>query len=139
MFQVHIDWHADMQHFATTTLKFGLAKCSVTISYTYAAIPRARVILPRHNKTGPPKPGASNSDTWRISVTKVADQNSISYWDEDTVRSLRFPDRPRTLEYSVDGRYSSAFGTVYYLNQDNPVSNCPNSYASLHARRPSIQ
>ena len=34
---------------------------------------------------------------------------------------------------------SSAFGTVYYLNQDNPVPNCPNSYASLHARRPSIQ
>ena len=34
---------------------------------------------------------------------------------------------------------SSSFGTVYYLNQDNPVPNCPNSYASLHARRPSIQ
>ena len=34
---------------------------------------------------------------------------------------------------------SSAFGTVYYLNQDNPVPNCPNSYASLHTRRPSIQ
>ena len=33
---------------------------------------------------------------------------------------------------------SSAFGTVYYLNQDNPVPNCPNSYASLHARKPSI-
>ena len=23
---------------------------------------------------------------------------------------------------------SFAFGTVYYLNQDNPVTNCPNSY-----------
>ena len=34
---------------------------------------------------------------------------------------------------------SSAFGTVYYLNQDNPMPNCPNSYDSLHARRPSIQ
>ena len=34
---------------------------------------------------------------------------------------------------------SSAFGTVYYQNHDNPVPNCPNSYASLHARRPSIQ
>ena len=34
---------------------------------------------------------------------------------------------------------SSAFGTVYYLNQDNPVPNCPNSYAPLHARRRSIQ
>ena len=36
-------------------------------------------------------------------------------------------------------KYSSDFGTVYYLNQDNPVPNCPNSYASLHARRESIQ
>ena len=34
---------------------------------------------------------------------------------------------------------SSAFGTVYYLNQNNQVPNCPNSYASLHARRPNIQ
>ena len=28
-----------------------------------------------------------------------------------------------------------AFGTVCYLNQDNPVPNSPNSYASLHAGR----
>ena len=34
---------------------------------------------------------------------------------------------------------SSTFGTAYYQNQDNPVPNYPNSYASLHARRPSIQ
>ena len=34
---------------------------------------------------------------------------------------------------------SFAFGTVYYLNQDNPVPNCPNSYASLQARRPTIK
>ena len=34
---------------------------------------------------------------------------------------------------------SFAFGAVYYLNQDDLVPNCPNSYASLHARRPSIQ
>ena len=39
----------------------------------------------------------------------------------------------------VKKKNSSAFGTVYYLNKDNPVPNCPNSYASLHARRPSIQ
>ena len=28
---------------------------------------------------------------------------------------------------------------IRLLNQDNPVPNCPNSYASLHARRPSAQ
>ena len=26
-----------------------------------------------------------------------------------------------------------------FLNQDNPVPNCPNSYASLHARRSCMQ
>ena len=39
----------------------------------------------------------------------------------------------------VKKKNSSAFGIVYYLNQDNPVPICPNSYASLHARRPNIQ
>ena len=39
----------------------------------------------------------------------------------------------------VKKKNSSVFETVYYLNQDNPVPNSPNSYASLHARRPSIQ
>ena len=34
---------------------------------------------------------------------------------------------------------SSAYGTVYYLNRDNRVPNCPNSYAPLNAERPSIQ
>ena len=56
----------------------------------YAAIPRARGILPRHNKTGWPNPGTSNSDTWCISETKVSEHSSILYWDEATVRSLRF-------------------------------------------------
>ena len=66
-------------------------------SRTYAAIPRALGILPRHNKTGQPNPGTSNSDTWCISETKVSEHNSMSYWDDATVRSLRFPARPRTL------------------------------------------
>ena len=39
----------------------------------------------------------------------------------------------------ITNKNSSAFGTVYYLNEDNPMPNCPNSYAQLHARRPSIQ
>ena len=25
------------------------------------------------------------------------------------------------------------FGAVYYLNLDNPVPNCPNSYEAMHA------
>ena len=33
---------------------------------------------------------------------------------------------------------SSTYGILYYLNWDNPVPNCPNSYAPLYAGRPSI-
>ena len=78
---------------------------------TYAAIPRARGILPLHNKPELPNPGTSNSETWRISDTKVSEQNNIwlfwllflylivvsLLWDDATVRSLSFPPRPRTL------------------------------------------
>ena len=39
----------------------------------------------------------------------------------------------------ITNENSSAFGTVYYLNQDNPVPNCPNSCAPFHARRTSMQ
>ena len=146
---------------ATTTLQFGLAKCSVTISYvlyrtikvdsilyqkfalwtyspfrhemsllyfswnillrvltyvcrhcnikyfilinifsfflSFSAIPLARGILPKHNKAEWQNPGTCNSDTWRVSETKVSEHNSTSYWQEATVRSLRFPAWPRTL------------------------------------------
>ena len=43
------------------------------------------------------KPGTRISDTWLISETNVSQQNSMSYWDEVTVRSLRIPARPGTL------------------------------------------
>ena len=39
----------------------------------------------------------------------------------------------------IINKNSSALGTVYYLNQDNPVPNYPNSYAPLLARRPFMQ
>ena len=34
----------------------------------------------------------------------------------------------------IVNKNSSALGTVYYLNLDNPVPSYPNSYAPLHAR-----
>ena len=48
-------------------------------------------------------------------------------------------DLPSGMPLVLKENNSSAFGIVYYLNQDNPVPNCPNSYASLHARRPCMQ
>ena len=69
------------QNFATATLKFGLAKCSVTISNVYSR-PTGQRHLARHNKTERPKPGTSTSNKWRVSETKVSEHNSISYWDE---------------------------------------------------------
>ena len=41
-----------------------------------------------------------------------------------------FIDAVGSLKY-----YTSFFLTVYELNRDNPVPNCPNSYAPLHAGR----
>ena len=35
--------------------------------------------------------------------------------------------------------YSSAIGTVYYLNLDNPVPMCPNSCVPQHEGRRNIQ
>ena len=40
---------------------------------------------------------------------------------------------------SLKKKNSSTYGTVYYLNQDNPMPNYPNSYAPPNAGRPSIQ
>ena len=48
-------------------------------------------------------------------------------------------DLPSGMPLVLQEKNSSSFETVYYLNQDNPVPNCPNSYTSLHARRPIIQ
>ena len=44
-------------------------------------------------------------------------------------------DLPSGMRWFFKEKNSSAFGTVYYLNQDNRVPYCPNSYAPLHARR----
>ena len=74
-------------------------------SRTYAAIPPARGILLRYNETERPNPGTSNSDTWHIFETKVSEHNSISYWDEDTVKSLRFLARPRTEVQIYNNRF----------------------------------
>ena len=54
---------------------------------SYAVIHRARGILPRHNKTGQPNPGTSNSNTLRESESKVSEHNNMSYSDDATVRS----------------------------------------------------
>ena len=38
--------------------------------------------------------------------------------------------------FLVFEKNSSFFGTLYYLNQDNPVLSCTNSYATLHQEDP---
>ena len=47
-------------------------------------------------------------------------------------------DFPSGMPWFFKKNNSSAFGTVYYLNQDNSVPNCLNSYVSLHAFKPNI-
>ena len=60
-----------------------------------------------------------------------------SYWKIGlmTMAASPFRDAVGTL---IKKKFSSTFITVYYLDPDNPEPNCPNSYASLHARRPNI-
>ena len=70
------------------------------LSRTWTTIPRSRIIMPWHNKTGRPKPGTSNSDTWHISGTKTSEHNSAP-------RSGHYGSRPGphiTVEYSADIR-----------------------------------
>ena len=92
-------------------------------SYTYAAISRARDILTRRNKTGRPNPGISNSDMWRISETKVSEHNSMSYGDNETIRSLRFPARPQTFLQSILQTAGIGRPTVLF-QPSNSVPNC---------------
>ena len=69
-------------------------------SGTYAAIPRARGILPRQNKTGRPNPGTSNSDTCRISETKVSEHKFTTVrHTETTTRSGHYGCRPGPAHY----------------------------------------
>ena len=81
--------NSENQHFATSTLKFWLAKCYVTISYA-CSHPSGPRHLSRCNMILLPNPGTSNSDTWRICMRPKSQSTtaSISYWDEATVRYL---------------------------------------------------
>ena len=104
-------------------------------SRTYTAIPLARGILPRHNKTGRPNPGTSTSDTWRISETKVSEHNSISYWDEAAVRSLWFPARPPhiTAEYSAGSRNRKRRARVsLHIQNEKPQARIKNKIEKIH-------
>ena len=99
------------------------------------AIPRARGISPRHNKTGRPNPGTNNSNTWRELETKECEHNCISYWDDATVRSLRFPARPRTwlqssLQTEGTGRRGSGFG--FHIRKPKPQASIKNKIYEFH-------
>ena len=91
----HIINHQN-QHLATATLKFRLAKCSILISHIcshpsgqrhYAASQLERATKSRNQQH------RHDRNIWH----KVSEHNSISYWVEATVMSLRFPDI--TAEY----------------------------------------
>ena len=118
------------QHFATATHKYGWAKCSIP-SRTYAAIPRARGILPRHSTAGRPNPGTSNFKTWRMSEAKVSEHNSILYWDEAAARSLRYPHI--TTQYSTDSRNRKPRARVsLHFQKPKPQASIKNMIEKFH-------
>ena len=61
----------------------------------------------------------------------------LSYWKIGLTTMAITPLRDAVGSFKKNN--CSAYGTVYYLNRDNPVPNCPNSYAPLNAGTPSIQ
>ena len=63
----------------------------------------------------------------------------LSYWKIGLMTTAATKELLSGMPWYFKKKNSSAYGTVYYLNRDNPVPNCPNSYAPLNAGRPSIQ
>ena len=71
-----------------------------------------------------PRTGRERLSYWKIGLTTMAATQEL------------LSGMPLVL---LKRHNSTAYGTVYYLNRDNPVPNCPNSYAPPNAGRPSIQ
>ena len=103
-------------------------------SCTYAAIPRARGILPQHSKLGRSNPITSNSDTWRIYESKVSEHNNMSHWDEATVRSqVSGQTQHLTTEYSEDGRNRTPRANVsLHIQKPKPHASVENKIKKSH-------
>ena len=71
-----------------------------------------------------PRAGRERLSYWKIGLTTMAATKKL------------LSVMPLVL---LKKKNSSAHGTVYFLNRDNPVPNCPNSYAPPNAGRPGIQ
>ena len=83
--------------FATTTLKFGLANCSVTISYKCRHPTGPRHLAPTQKDRATKTRNQQLQQMMHIWDQSLRAKQYISYWDEATVRSLWFPARPSTL------------------------------------------
>ena len=63
----------------------------------------------------------------------------LSYWKIGLTTMAATQELLSGMPLVLKKKNSSTYGTVYYPNRENPVSNCPNSYAPMNAGRPSIQ
>ena len=101
--------------------------CSVSILYVF------RRPCPRHpalaqQDTTRPNPGTRNSNTWCIYKKKVSEQNSTSYRDDVTVRSLRFPANP-----SADNMNKTPLARVsHHVQKQKPQASVENKIKKLH-------
>ena len=100
----------------------------------YAAIPRARGILPRHNKTGRPNPGTSNSNTWRIPETKVrAQQYIILNRSHGQVTKVPSQAPHITAGYSADIRNRTLLARVSLnIQKPKPQASIINKREKIH-------
>ena len=121
------------QRVATTTLKFGLVKCSVTILYV-----SSHPFGPVHLALAQDRATESENQQLRY-VTHIWDQvsehNSISYRDKATVRSPRLPARPQhvTTEYSADSRNRTPRTRVsLHIQKPKPQASIENKIEKIH-------
>ena len=59
----------------------------------------------------------------------------LSYWKIGLTIWLQLRSSSQGCRWFFKKKNSSAYGTVYYPNRDNPVPNCPNSYTPMNAGR----
>ena len=60
-------------------------------------------------------------------------------WEEPACDCVSNSGSPHMDAVGSFKKKSSAFGTAHYLNQDNPMPDCPYSYAPQNERRQSIK
>ena len=122
------------QHFATTTIKFGLAKCSETISYVCSHPTGQRHLAPtqqdRATKTGN---GQLRHVTHIWDQSLRTKQYIILKWSHGKVTNVPGQAQHITTEYSADSRYRTPrAGVCLHIQKQKPQASLKNQIEKFH-------